>query len=334
MKLSPKEEGLDWEKVLNSSESFREWAKYFPSTFSSVDVESKAQDAYLIPINDGLGKAHWDKDLFLKQLVIDDEKRRLLRSLVENRLSGQLRSVGDLISNKGKGIIIVLHGPPGTGKTLVAESIAEFVERPLKYVSVGDVIANPKTIEQTLRKKFEDCAKMNAILLMDEADVVLEARSMEDFRRNAVVTTFLSQLEYFDGIMFLTTNRIGTIDAAFMSRIQVAIHMDTLNENQRNTLWKNWFENENLKLKPPNREALLGEVNKWAEIELNGREIRNTLNIAQSLAFSRTKEDGNMSCNDLKEAAREAQSFRKYFRTESERTKDAAQTLWGWGQQN
>jgi len=180
---------IDWEKVLNDAESFKDWAKYCPSTFPCVDVNAHAQDSYLIPINDGLTEAKWDKQLFLKQLVIEDGKRELLKSLVENRLNGKLQSMGDLVGSKGKGIIVVLHGPPGTGKTLVAESVAEFVERPLKYVSVAEIIANPKTIENKLREMFNECAKMHGILLMDEADVVLEARSIEDFRRNAVVTS-------------------------------------------------------------------------------------------------------------------------------------------------
>jgi SpoVK/Ycf46/Vps4 family AAA+-type ATPase len=156
-------------------------------------VNAHAQDSYLIPINNGLTEAKWDRQLFLKQLVIEDRKRELLKSLVENRLNGKLQSMGDLVGSKGKGIIVVLHGPPGTGKTLVAESIAEFMGRPLKYVSVAEIIANPKTIESKLRDMFDECAKMHGLLLMDEADVVLEARSIEDFRRNAVA---ISKYDY------------------------------------------------------------------------------------------------------------------------------------------
>jgi SpoVK/Ycf46/Vps4 family AAA+-type ATPase len=196
-KLTRKEKELNWESVLNHEEDFKDWAKYCPSTFSCVNVNAKAQDAFLIPINNHLTKAIWDKELFLTQLVIEEEKRELLKSLVENRLNGHLQSMGDLVSNKGKGIIVVLHGPPGTGKTLVAESIAEFVKRPLKYVSVGEIIANPKTIETTLKEKFEECAKIHAILLMDEVDVVLEARSIEYFRRNAVVTSKYKAFAWF-----------------------------------------------------------------------------------------------------------------------------------------
>jgi hypothetical protein len=144
----------------------------------------------------------------------------------------------------------------------------------------------------------------------------------------------LSQLEYFEGIMFLTTNRIGTIDAAFMSRIQVAIHMSTLDEEQRRILWENWFNNKKLGLNDSSRKALLAQLDRWAKMKMNGREIRNTLNIAQSIAYTRVGCDGNMSPEDVEMAANEAQSFHDYFMAESQRTKIAAQTVWGWGQQN
>ncbi|PMD59557.1 uncharacterized protein K444DRAFT_629967 [Hyaloscypha bicolor E] len=113
--------------------------------------------------------------------------------------------------------------------------------------------------------------------------------------------------------MFLTTNRIGTIDAAFMSRIQVAIHMGVLDEGHRRIIWENWFNNEKLGLKRSSKNALLAQLDRCAKINMNGREIRNTLNTAQSISYTRVGADGNMSPEDLKAAANEAQSFQEYL---------------------
>jgi SpoVK/Ycf46/Vps4 family AAA+-type ATPase len=55
-------------------------------------------------------------------------------------------------------------------------------------------------------------------MLIDEADIFLEKRSTEDIERNAVVGTFLRLLEYYDGVLFLTTNRVHNFDEAFYSR--------------------------------------------------------------------------------------------------------------------
>jgi hypothetical protein len=47
-------------------------------------------------------------------------------------------------------------------------------------------------------------------VLLDEADVFLEERDMKDLKRNALVSVFLRALEYYDGILILTSNRVGT----------------------------------------------------------------------------------------------------------------------------
>jgi hypothetical protein len=44
------------------------------------------------------------------------------------------------------------------------------------------------SIEERLTEAFADASRLGAILLLDEADVVLEARSFEDVRRNGIVS--------------------------------------------------------------------------------------------------------------------------------------------------
>ena len=61
-------------------------------------------------------------------------------------------------------------------------------------------------------------------MLFDEANVFLEQRSLEDMQRNALVSVFLRVLEYYEGILILTSNRVGTFDEAFKSGIQFALH--------------------------------------------------------------------------------------------------------------
>lgn len=48
-------------------------------------------------------------------------------------------------------------------------------------------------------------------------------RTRDDYGRNATVSVFLRMLEYYKGILFLTTNRIGTFDEAFKSRIHLSL---------------------------------------------------------------------------------------------------------------
>lgn len=102
----------------------------------------------------------------------------------------------------------VLHGPPGTGKTLTAEGISELLKCPLYMASAGELGTDSRYLESELQKILDICHAWGAILLLDEADVFLEKRNIHDIHRNALVSIFLRQLEYFQGILFLTTNRV------------------------------------------------------------------------------------------------------------------------------
>lgn len=110
----------------------------------------------------------------------------------------------------------VLHGPPGTGKTLTAEGISDLLKCPLYTVSAGELGTDSRYLEAELQKILDICHTWGAILLLDEADVFLEKRNMQDIHRNALVSIFLRQLEYFQGILFLTTNRV---EVCFFSMI-------------------------------------------------------------------------------------------------------------------
>lgn len=54
-----------------------------------------------------------------KRLVIRDDYKKIIKAMVR---ASKLEKPGfsDLVSGKGRGLTILLHGPPGTGKTLTA----------------------------------------------------------------------------------------------------------------------------------------------------------------------------------------------------------------------
>jgi AAA+ superfamily predicted ATPase len=93
-----------------------------------------------------------------------------------------------------------------------------------------------------LTEFFELASLWDAVLLVDEADIFMEARSLHELRRNAMVGVFLRVLEYQQQIMFLSTNRLNTFDEAFRSRISVAIQYHDLDESARRTVWENFLK--------------------------------------------------------------------------------------------
>jgi AAA+ superfamily predicted ATPase len=131
----------------------------------------------------------------------------------------------------------VLHGPPGTGKTLTAEGISELLKCPLYMVSAGELGTDSRYLESELQKILDICHAWGAILLLDEADVFLEKRNMHDIHRNALVSIFLRQLEYFQGILFLTTNRVEVRPANHPTRTSHALSIcNTTHRDQANTI--------------------------------------------------------------------------------------------------
>lgn len=56
------------------------------------------------------------------------------------------------------------------------------------------------------------------------------------------MSIFLRLLEYFQGILFLTTNRVQTFDPAFQSRIHVALRYGELTNKAKNSVWRTFLD--------------------------------------------------------------------------------------------
>lgn len=94
---------------------------------------------------------------------------------------------------------------------------------PLYAMSAGDLGTHAGDVEHNLKNIHRMVPKWGAVLLPDEADVFMEARSSTDLKRNELVSIFLRMLEYYEGILFLTTNRAEHINPAFESRVHVSL---------------------------------------------------------------------------------------------------------------
>ncbi|KAF2035608.1 P-loop containing nucleoside triphosphate hydrolase protein [Setomelanomma holmii] len=183
----------------------------------------------------------WEKSTFDDRLVIPEEKKELIKALITNH-NGKTATNMDFMEGKGEGLNILLHGGPGTGKTLTAESVAEFAEGPLYRVTCGDIGTDAEGVEKYLDSVLFIGSTWGCVVLLDEADVFLEKREKTDMQRNALVSVFLRVLEYYNGILILTTNRIGTFDEAFKSRVQLALHYPPLSEKGRYEVWDNLMD--------------------------------------------------------------------------------------------
>ena len=232
-------------------------------------------------------------DKAFDQLVMNENDKGLIHSLVAHH--GQ--SFTDIVDGKGGGSIFLLHGEPGQGKTLTAEAVAELLHRPLYSISVGELGTDPKQLEESLSDILNVATAWNAVLLLDEADIFLEARDEKDILRNAMVGIFLRLLEYHQGVMFLTTNRVKRIDRAFYSRISLALSFEMADENKRCQIWTNLLAASSLSYI---------SADHFVKFAVNGRQIKNVIRMAQTLARS---EDRMVSLNHIKRCLERVMEF-------------------------
>ncbi|KAI8666899.1 ATPase-AAA-core domain-containing protein [Fusarium sp. Ph1] len=232
-----------------------------------------------------------------RSLQADPSTKSLVRSLVVGHQNGGLdNDFDDVVRNKAKGLVMMLHGKPGIGKTLTAESIAELNGSPLYSVSGGELSVDVSKVEEKLTSVFELGKRWKAIILLDEADVVMTKRSSSELERNAIVAVWLRMLEYFEGILFLTTNRQDQFDEAFQSRIHLTIKLPDLGPKERQGIWEalvhfNGKVTDETSWTPQMFEIL-------GKLEVNGRLIKNLLRTATYHARS-TKRDNPLRPSHL-----------------------------------
>ncbi|KAL2022052.1 hypothetical protein VTK56DRAFT_6096 [Thermocarpiscus australiensis] len=226
---------------------------------------------------DELRAIDWNANCF-DSLVLDPTVKKTVKALVSTHAQKR-ESFDDIVKGKGQGLVCVLHGPPGVGKTLTAECVAEFVRRPLYMVSSGDLGTNSTDLDRNLTRIMDMTSTWRAVLLIDEADVFLERRSLHDLHRNAMVSVFLRVLEYYAGILFLTTNRVTTFDDAFKSRIHIPLRYTDLSVDSRRQIWRNFC-----RMVPGGVDVDDKGLARLAESDLNGRQIKNAIKAAESLA--------------------------------------------------
>lgn len=265
---------------------------------------------------DNISSIHWNKNAF-ETLAIEEQSEELVNALVNNKINADKAT--DTVMGKGNGLILLLHGGPETWKTLTAESVAEIAEKPRYRVTCGDIGTDPRQVEEYLQKVFHLGKIWDCVVLLDEADVFLEQRTLADLTRNALVSVFLRTLEYYDGILILTSNRVGTFDEAFKSRIQLALHYKRLDRAQREHIWTNFMDRLKELGEDFNEVEIGGKIKLLSEYEMNGRQIRNAITTARQLAlFRRTA----LSWDHLEHSIKVSGQFDKYLEEVHNQIKD------------
>lgn len=132
-------------------------------------------------------------------------------------------------------------------------------------------------------------------------------------------------MEYFGGLLFLTTNRVGHIDEAFISRVHVIICFEKLDPTKRKMIWKSFLDKLHaerkgkIRVTPQGQKFVLGD--EMSAMDWNGREIRNALQTAIALAeydireneYSTEEDEITVEGVHFKQVMDMSKSFRMYM---------------------
>lgn len=188
----------------------------------------------------------------LDDVVLHPSTKKLLDTIVrqvDKDVFAKLKAWGIKDKRKGIDARIIFYGSPGTGKTMTAVSLAKTLKRPILSFDCSKILSMyVGESEKNVRKIFDDFksmskkAKVDPILLLNEADQFLSARSegtgsSADKMHNQMQNIFLEQIEQFEGILIATTNLLDNIDKAFSRRFNYKVEFKKPDINQRERLW-------------------------------------------------------------------------------------------------
>ncbi|KLU91978.1 hypothetical protein MAPG_10925 [Magnaporthiopsis poae ATCC 64411] len=226
----------------------------------------------------------WNDTAF-PNLILHQGLKQLVLSFVEGHANP---TFDDVIEGKGQGRVMMLAGNPGTGKTLTAEAVADKLKKPLYILSAGELGSNATQVGRKLGEVLNLTAKWNAVLLLDECDVFIQKRSASEMLQNEIVSVFLRLLEYYRGILIMTTNRADAIDRAVHSRIDLILHYPDLEPAAKEQIWRQFTG------RCVGHSLTDKDFRRLSRLPMNGRQIKNVVKVAALLA---TREEENAGLN-------------------------------------
>jgi SpoVK/Ycf46/Vps4 family AAA+-type ATPase len=227
-------------------------------------------DAHVKIHVNNLEEYKYDASLRQKLILPDDDSE-----LLDLLCSSTQDLSEDIISGKSGGIMVLGTGIAGSGKTLTAEVFSEFMARPLYKIQSSQLGIDVKELDKRLRKILQRAIRWNAILLVDEADVYIRSRGT-DIEQNAVVGVFLRLLEYFSGIIFLTSNLTDT-DDAIMSRATAHIKYTYPTSDNLRKIWEILTEQYQVKI----TKDIVDQFCTSIDNKMVGRDVKNISKLAK-----------------------------------------------------
>ncbi|KAG7284291.1 hypothetical protein NEMBOFW57_010660 [Staphylotrichum longicolle] len=251
-----------WPEQISASDELSSINKILlPPGIHGFFLKEKAWTHLLL---ENIAPVNWDKKAF-DRLVLPQPTKNLVKALVMRKRTQhtepgtEVERKGkryDLVTSKGGGLIMLLHGGSGTGKSLTAE----FAEMPTYKVTRKDFGVESE-FEKNLDSMFYLGQKWNCVLLQ--------------------------AVEYYDGTLILITRKgVQTLANWFGSKIQVALRYPALDLATRRRIWLSFLEVLRSDDERVDMDSIVAHIDDLTRHDLNGWHIRSAVTTARRLAAS------------------------------------------------
>ncbi|CAH0482292.1 unnamed protein product [Peronospora belbahrii] len=236
----------------------------------------------------------------LDQVVLPEEHKSTILETVESyesfrqyRKKSGLEQAGMAY---GAGLVLLLCGASGTGKTMTVNAVAHHLKKRVLLVDFPSLHGKRQEgaePDADLRGLFREADMSNAVLFFDECENIFRQR---DGGGDRLLNALLTEIERYEGIVFLATNRPFDLDEAMHRRITAVFEFKAPDHIQRRKIWDVLMV----------RGAMQAEPSiDWDTIalkyELSGGFIKNAILSALLKAISRNGESPVISQADIVE---------------------------------
>ncbi|OQR96549.1 hypothetical protein ACHHYP_15424 [Achlya hypogyna] len=211
-----------------------------------VDLDRRVLD-WVVGLDTEINELVEGSDLYnpkvqLSQVVLPDEYKQTILSTVtsyEHFRVYRKTSGLDQTLTYGTGLVLLLCGASGTGKTMTVNAVAHHLKKRVLLVDFpslqGKASADRGECDADLRGLFREADMSNAILFFDECESIFKQREMGGDR---LLNALLTEMERYEGIVFLATNRPFDLDEAMHRRITAVFEYKAPDHIQRREIWR------------------------------------------------------------------------------------------------
>lgn len=188
-------------------------------------------------------------DLLEKYIKFDTGKTFPVEDFPVN--PSDVRIISNLLKSK-KPCNILLYGKPGTGKTEFARSIATYSKRKLFFLA--SIIRNDTSRIESLSTRLmaitiaiKIAQKNDAVLIIDEADSILNTESIFSFGDNGDKSKINDILDTSGIQCIWIANTIYHVPDSTLRRFHYSLQFKHFTPQQRMTVWRTVLENNLIK---------------------------------------------------------------------------------------